>query len=96
MKKYRKINLRKESPAKLYAVLFAAIGVMAYGFATVPAKKPVQEVNPVVLYQPSKKAKAVLYKPKNERARMETIAQIWGIKKDGNIHQLKKILEAKK
>ena len=87
MKKYRKINLRKESPAKLYAVLFAAIGVMAYGFATVPAKKPVQEAKPVVLTQPSQKAKMKLYKPKNEKERQAIIADIWHIK--GNLSETK-------
>ena len=96
MKKYRKINLRKESPAKFYYAIFAAVAAMAWGFSQVPPKKPIQEVKPVVLYKPMQKAKAALYKPKNEKERMEAIADIWFIKKDGNIHQLKKILTARK
>ena len=69
---------------------------MAWGFSQVPPKKPVQEVKPVVLTQPSQKAKMVLYKPKNERERLLAIADVWQVKGNGNIHQLKKILEAKK
>lgn len=92
----RKVIPRKESPAKFYYAIFAAVAAMAWGFSQVPPKKPVQEVKPVVLYKPVQKAKMMLYKPKTEAERQKIVADIWGIKKDGNIHQLKKILQARK
>jgi hypothetical protein len=86
MKKYKTINLRKESPTPLLVFTVAAMAIIAIPFAMgytdgkLYRKAHFPATKPVVLYQAPQKAKMVLYKPKNEEDRLRVIGEIWGVK----------------